>query len=816
MLKNSIGALAMLLTLTCFGRAVGADSASDFFEKKIRPVLVEQCYSCHSQTAKRIRAGLVVDTRDGLLKGGDSGPALVPGDPAKSLLIRALRQEDDLFMPPNRKLDDAVIRDFVRWVEMGAPDPRQAVKSVTPRREFRISDDDRKHWSFQPLAVLPPKGGTPLPPNTPSPTVIDQLVSLRLQEKGFQPGVAADRYTLLRRITFDLIGLPPTPEEIEAFIKDESPEAFAKVVDRLLASKEFGVRWARHWLDGVRYASDMDKSGLYRDWVVRAFNNDLPYDKFIRLQIAGDLLPAEETDPHQRHVSGASLDGITATGMLALATWEKVGRDLAVAEIVDSQVDVVGRQILGLTLACARCHDHKFDPIATQDYYAIAGIFFSSHISPGKLINDGRLSGDVIEIPLLNEIDGAKNARIDEQIRPLEKQVAALEAQVPQAAKLHKLREQLQQLAADTKIKAADKKKQEAKLKGEESSLLKDREAKGWSDNPAELVKALQLRKQVAALTKTKVVPPKTIGIQEGGVPGSNREKIGDVPVHIRGDYRKFGPVVPRRFPLILAGENQVPLGERTKGSGRLELAQWIAAPENPLTARVAVNRTWLHLFGEGLVRTPDNFGLLGERPTQPELLDYLTQRFVSSGWSVKTLIREIALSNVYQQTSFASEALLKADPENRLLGRMSRQRIEYEAVLDSILYVTRQLTGKSAEKRTLYEPILRSRLDQTRMMFDGPDPLTIMPLRATTTTTTQALFLMNNAFMAQAAEKLAQQLQKHGGNEQERLTQIYLCLFGRLPNAEEVAIGQAYVARCSWEDYVQVLMCTNEFVYLD
>jgi len=804
----------LVLCCTLVGSAAfAADADVEFFEKKIRPVLVEHCYSCHSQGAKRIRAELLVDTREALLKGGESGPALVPGNPEKSLLIRAMRHQDDLFMPPSRKLPDEVIADFVRWVQTGAADPRQATASVKPRKEFRITPEDRKHWSFQPVGDVQPP---PVQDAGWARSPLDRFVVARLQDKGLQPSVLADRYTLLRRLHFDLIGLPPTVAEIDAFVKDESPQAVEKVVDGLLASKEFGVRWGRHWLDGVRYASDIDKSGRYRDWVVRSLNDDLPYDEFIRLQIAGDLIPTKETDPAKRHVSGASLDGITATGMLALATFEKVGRDLAVAEIVDSQIDVTGRQILGLTLACARCHDHKFDPIATQDYYALAGIFFSSHISPGKLIADGRLSGDILEVPLLNEIDGARNRRIDEQIRPLAQQLKAVEAKAGPAGKLQRVREQLKALAADTKIKAADKKKKETPLLAEQARLLKDRETNGWSDNPPELAEMARLETEIAALVKTKVVPVSAIAVQEGGVKGSNREKIADAPVHIRGDFRKLGVVVPRRFPIILAGEEQTPLGQLTKGSGRLELANWVASADNPLTARVAVNRTWLHLFGDGLVRTPDNFGLMGERPTHPELLDYLTRRFIASSWSVKQLIREMVLSSTYQQSSFADAAMLKADPENRLLGRMSRKRIEYEAVRDSVLFASGQLGDKATAKRTLYDPILRAKIDQTRMMFDGPDPLTIMPERATTTTTTQALFLMNNPFVPKAAETLAARLQKDAPDEQARVNQAYLRLLGRPASTEEIAIGQAYAARSSWTNYLQVLMCTNEFVYLD
>ncbi len=820
MLRFASLVFLLLLGLSRSGRAAGSDvQGVDFFEKKIRPVLVEHCYTCHAQTAKKLRGGLLLDSREGVRKGGDSGAAVVPGQPGKSLLIRALRQEGELAMPPKGKLPATVIDDFVRWVQMGAPDPRTAGSSIIPRKVFRITEADRKHWAFQPIAK-------PSPPDVQDEawcrSAIDRFILARLEEKGFRPGSPADRYTLIRRATFDLIGLPPSPEAIAAFVRDDSPRAFAKVVDRLLASKEFGVRWGRHWLDGVRYASDVDKSGLYRDWVVRAFNDDLSYFTFVRMQIAGDLISAE--DVSRAHVSGASLEGVTATGMLALAVWEKVGRDLAVAEIVDSQIDVVGRQFLGLTLACARCHDHKYDPLSIQDYYALAGIFFSSHISPGKLINDGRLSDDVIGIPLLTRSEAAKNLHIDQQVSRLGNDIARLEISAGPAARLQKVRDQLKEaLPRLAKANGSDQKKlaqQIEQLRAEEKKLLADRRQKGWPERPPELAAIDKLRAATAALQKTKASPPLAIGIQEGGVPGSNQQKIGDAAIYIRGDHRKPGPVVPRRFPMILAGESQVPLGRRTVGSGRLELADWMADPNNPLTARVMVNRIWLHLFREGLVRTPDNFGMLGEPPTHPQLLDYLAQRFLASRGSVKGLIRDIVLSRAYQQSSGAGPAHIKADPENRLLGRMNRKRLEYEALRDSLLFASGQLGaagGKNALARTLYEPVLRRRIDQTRMMFDGPDPLAIVPARSTTTTAPQALFLLNSPLVAEAAKRLAEHVQRDSApTNRSRIKKVYWRIVGRPPADEELRIGEEFLARSSWTNYLQVLFCTNEFSYLD
>jgi len=500
-------ALSVLLMVAPSARSQGTDAEGEkFFETRIRPVLAEHCFQCHSQKAQKLRGGLLMDSRESMRQGGDSGPIIVPGQPEKSLIIHALRQEKDLAMPPKGKLPEAVIADFVRWIEMGAPDPRVASKA-TPRRVFKITEADRKHWSFQPI-----------PQVIPSPTVknqawcrsgVDSFILAGLEQKGLKPSAPADRYALMRRATFDLTGLPPTPKELQDFVSDTSAQAFEKVVDRLLASKEFGVRWGRHWLDGVRYASDVDKSGRYRDWVVNALNQDMPYFKFVRLQIAGDLIPAEETAPSRVHASGASLEGVTATGMLALAVWEKVGRDLAVAEIVDTQIDVVGRQLLGLTLACARCHDHKFDPISNKDYYGLAGIFFSSHISPGNLIADGRLSDEVIDIPLLTKADSEKNRRIEDQISDLQREIAEVASKTPAEAdgplqvvlgKETNQKPLSATAAANPATKAKLKQAQDEKIKAARKELEK---------MAPELLAAIsKLQGDVQALEKSKASPP--------------------------------------------------------------------------------------------------------------------------------------------------------------------------------------------------------------------------------------------------------------------------------------------------------------------
>lgn len=804
-LRNLVFALGLVAIGTSGVRA--ADAEVDLFEKKIRPVFVEHCYQCHSAQAKKLKGGLRLDTLAGIRKGGETGPLYVPGKPTASLLVQALRHED-MAMPPSGKLPERIISDVVGWIERGAALPTEIVAGPTPRREaFRIRAEDRTHWAFQPRRK-------PAVPEVQADTDIDRFVQAGLQAARLAPAKPADKYTLLRRATHDLTGLPPTVEQIDAFLADDSPEAFARVVDRLLASREFGVHWGRHWLDGVRYASDVDRWGRYREWVVRSFNDDLPYDRFVMMQLAGDLLPAGTDDPAKVHVSGAALDGIAATGMLSLAVWEQVARDLAVTEIVDSQIDVVGRQLLGLTLACARCHDHKFDPISADDYYGLAGIFFSSKISPGKLIADGRLSNEVLTVPLLSKVDDARNRQLDEQIKEL---TAAL-LTVPGAERLEKLAREIE--ALDAKVKGTKEAAAKAKLADQFAALQEEEKKAAAALEPAAIARITELRGRITDVQKQKVVPALAMVTQEGGVPGSNREKIADAPVLLRGDFRKEGAIVPRRFPVILAGEEQPRIAQ---GSGRLELARWVASADNPLTARVMANRIWQHLFGEGLVRTSSNFGRLGEKPSHPELLDHLATRFIDDGWSVKKLVRAIMVTRAYQQASFGGPDLLKADPANHLVGRMNRKRLTYESIRDSMLFVSGQLAPTPAlsagsSLRTMFEPVERTKRNDMMAMFDGPDPKGIIPERADTTTAPQALFLLNNKLVLQAADRIAQDVNSQPTlkNDEARLDHVYRKLIGRPPWAPEKQLAQAYIKNASWGNYIQVLLCTNEFMYVD
>lgn len=819
-LSTLICLTAILSIGTSSLHASEATESKQLFDKHVLPMLKQHCYRCHSHETKKSRGGLVVDSKNGLLKGGDSGPAVVPGQPEKSLLLKAIcYTEEDLRMPPKGKLADEVIAHVENWIKLGAEDSRQVVAG-TPRKHFEITDADRNHWAFQPLAKtnIPAVGKKDWCRNQ-----IDHFVLSKLEQKGIRPNADADRITLLRRLTFDLTGLPPTPSQMERFAKDDSSDAYEKLVDELLSSPEFGPKWARHWLDGVRYASDIDKSGTYRDWVVRSLQNDLPYDEFVRMQIAGDLIRANESDPTKIHESGATLDGVAASGMLALAVWERVARDLAVAEIVDSQIDVVGRQFLGLTLACARCHDHKFDAISQKDYYALAGIFFSSHITPGKIIADGRLSSDVIRRPLLNKIQSEHNANIQTAINQLKEQINKLEKTAEKAVKLRRTQTELKSLSAKlAKATGATKTKllaEQKKLTATEKSLVEDQKKHQWDVNPPEISKITEIEGKIAAQEKKIITATTAIAAKEGGVPGTKFAEIGNSKLFIRGDFRKVGDEVPRRFPTILAGEDQESLAKKTTGSGRLELANWMVNDTKHLLARVHVNRVWQHLLGHGIVRSPDNFGRLGKSPTHPELLDFLAKQFIESGWSTKKLIREIVLSSTYRQSSATSAGQMQADPENLLLGRMNRKRLQYEALRDSLLQVSGQLTSQGGKaKRTLFEPVLRNKLNVDYAIFDGADPHTIVVSRPTTTTTTQALYLMNSPFVAKCAQMVVERLQaeKSLQTDTDRINYAYRLLLGRQPTEQEMGIGESFLEQSSLASYVQLLMCTNEFVYLD
>jgi Protein of unknown function (DUF1553)/Protein of unknown function (DUF1549)/Planctomycete cytochrome C len=723
----------------------------EFFEKRIRPILADNCWSCHG--SKKQKAGLRLDSLAGVLKGTEDGPVVVKGDPDKSRLIKAIKHIGDVKMPDkDKKLPDQAIADLTAWVKMGLP---------WPDADKTVAQDDpnawKKHWAFQPVrqpalpAVKDAKWGK---------TPVDAFVLATLEAKGLKPNPPADRRTLLRRVTFDLIGLPPTFEEITAFENDKSADAFARVVDRLLASPRYGERWGRHWLDVARYADTKGYVFLeerryafaytYRDYVIRAFNEDLPYDRFVVEQLAADRLNV--TDKRS----------LAAMGFLTL------GRRFLnnSHDIIDDRIDVVSRGMLGLTVSCARCHDHKFDPVPTADYYSLYGVFASS-VEPKDL-------------PLIGEPE-----RTPEYIA-YEKELKSLEGAV--------------------------KKYQEENAKELAAKNRKFRDG----------LRALE-KKVDAFRASSKVAPPRAMVLQDAPSPTMPR-------ILKRGNPNNPGPTVPRQFLGVLAGEKREPF---TQGSGRLELARAIASKDNPLTARVLVNRVWLNHFGTGMVLSPSNFGLRSEPPSHPELLDYLATRFMAEGWSIKKLHRQILLSQAYQQSSGDQEAGRRVDPENRLLWNFPRQRLDFEALRDSLLFVSGKLdlkmggaavditTTPFSGRRTIYGFIDRQNLPGLFRTFDFASPDTSSPQRFQTTVPQQALFLLNSPFVLEQARSLMQRAEvKASMNAGEKIGKLYQLLYGRNPTADETRLGERFLAADSqdaaWERYAQALLLANEFVFVD
>ena len=792
---------SLLQTSSLFGFESSAAEV-DFFEKQVRPVLVEHCQKCHG--AAKQWANLRLDSREAMLKGGDNGPAIVPGQPEASLLIRAVRHTDEnLKMPENGKLADGQIAALVRWVEQGAVYPGGAIATAQLR--------DPNHWSFRP----------PVPQSLPAvkdvawpQSPIDHFILAKLEAANVAPAAPADKRTLIRRVTFDLTGLPPTQAEIESFLNDQRPEAFAIVVDRLQDSPAYGEHWGRHWLDVARYA---DSNGLdeniahgnawrYRDYVVATINQDKPFDQFVIEQIAGDLLPFNsESQQHSQ---------LIATGFLSIGpkVLAEVDQPKMRMDIVDEQIDAVGRVFLGLTLGCARCHDHKFDPITAGDYYGLAGIFKStrtmdSYVKVAKWHEHVLPSAEATKL----------KAAFDADVAARKQSLAEFITKADQAAKAG--------LAADAAVPE--------KLE----TLYPD----------ATKTELAKLREQLAALERDGPNLPTTMGVTD--------DEIVDVAIHLRGDTQKLGDVVRRRTPGSITGANSPEFPE--KSSGRQQLAQWLMDPQHPLTARVLVNRVWRWHFGRGLVRTTDNFGLLGEAPSHPELLDWLAQRFIADGWSLKSLHRLLVNSSSYQQSTVPRSETLEADPENRLLGRFSLRRLSAEEVRDALLMVSGQLdptiggsvlkvknrgylfdhtsidlTDYTSNRRSLYLPVIRNHVYDLFQLLDFPDPAVPTGDRSTSTVAPQALLMMNSDFVMQAAERVAMHVvEKHSSNP-ERLLAVVNAIYGRDATKEEAASHQQFLDRVektlidsetdaairtrhAWTILCHTLLASNEFIYV-
>ncbi len=726
----------------CGARAAVPPEQIEFFEKQVRPVLADQCYKCHGP--EKQKGGLRMDSRDALLKGGDDGPVIVPGKPEESSLIKSINHIGDSKMPAKAdKLPDAQIAALTEWVKLGVPWPEND-KPVATTAEAAA----KTHWAFRPIA-------NPVPPEIQNPksqirNPVDAFLLAKLEPAGLGFAPAADKRTLLRRATFDLTGLPPTAEEVAAFESDTAPGSFARVVDRLLASPRYGERWGRYWLDVARYA---DSKGYvfqeerkypfaytFRDWVVRAFNEDMPYDRFVIDQLAADFVAPKENPAD-----------LAAMGFLT------VGRRFLnnPHDIIDDRIDLISRGLMGLTIACARCHDHKFDPISQKDYYALYGVFASSN-EPAELPKIPG-EGDPAETKKYEADLAARRADLDRfyAVKSVDFTIAAtLGCGVPLV---------FAPLDRDA-------------MKGLLSSADRDR--------------VRDLRNKIDLLNATAGAPARAMVMVDNPAPMEPR-------VFVRGNPDRPGEPVKRQFVAVLTGGNPQPF---TQGSGRLELGRAIASRDNPLTARVFVNRVWSHHFGKGLVRTPGDFGTRGDAPTHPELLDWLATKFMEEGWSAKKLHRLIMLSTAYRQSSDTRPEADKADPENRLVAHQNRQRLDFEATRDSLLSVAGvldpkmggqavDLTQPKSRRRTLYGFIDRQNLPGVFRTFDFASPDTTSPQRFVTTVPQQALFMMNNPFAVEQARTLVAKpdFAADKGTSEWQVQQLYERVFARRAEPAEV-----------------------------
>ncbi len=922
-------------------QAVSPDQ-QEFFEKKIRPIFAQSCQRCHN--AKARVAGLDLTSAEGFARGADSGPVFDSGKVLNSRLLMVVSYDDEVKMPPSGKLKDDELAALTAWVKMGAPWPgaapgaAAASNAAAPKTTVRpFTESEKQFWAFQPVT-------DPALPEVKNAswvrTPIDRFVLQKLEEKNLPTAPAADKLTLLRRATFDLTGLPPTVAEMREFLADNSPDAYPKVIERLLASPRYGETWGRHWLDVARYAdstgNDEDHrypyAWKYRDYVIESFNHDLPYNQFIREQVAGDLLPCD--DP-----GGVNRRGIVATGFLALGPKAVAQQDKAkmLSDVYDEQVDVTSKAFMGLTMACARCHNHKFDPILTKDYYSMLGIFAStksftnpdSHVSvvfekplvtkeeydryrkqlnahrsqekrarlaievivdavrdpavragstrladymlaAHQVYHDGQSAAEIArqmnlsEEALkkwadylkpddtvrgyLNEWHNAAPDKLAETATGYQQRFIARLAEWDE--KVGKWRVKYSEAINAKKDAVPDSPKFEAGLDrffndvsfgngpfGVSEKVQKNFSAGQWHQ-------LTQLHTELEQLKKnTPAEPDMACAIEDG--------EIVNQQVFIRGDYNSKGEEAPRAFPAILARFDPKPA---FTGSGRLQLAEWLAQPDHPLTARVMSNRIWQWHFGEGLVRTPDNFGKMGERPTHPELLDYLAKQFVKSGWSVKAMHRLIMLSNAYQMAAMNPSVNVEADPDNRLLTRFNRRRLSVEELRDGLLAIDGTIdltvggtlqTGRGTDgenssgrlslnpeklkRRTVYLPLRRANLPTLLNLFDFGDATTPTGKRQLTNVATQALFWMNSEFLTDRSVNVAKSLLENKTlNDEARIADAWQRILNRQADTDETGQALKYLATFrqkisgadaepkAWQSLCRVLMSSNDFVYVD
>ncbi|MEM7313338.1 MAG: DUF1553 domain-containing protein [Planctomycetota bacterium] len=887
-----------------------SEKSLELFEKHVRPTILSECIRCHGPDKQQ--GGLRLDSRQSIRKGGDSGPAIVPGDPKASLLIQAITYDDSaLEMPPRGKLPESTISGFVNWIQTGATDPREASIQSVGLSNVASIEEGKKFWCFQPVKAVE----VPTNQNAAwSRTDIDRFIYDRLGEKEVQPNPLADRATLLRRAYYDLIGLPPTPTQVIKFINDDSPGAYNSVIDELLASPNFGERWGRHWLDVVRFAESsgggrtllFKDAWRYRDYVIDAFNADMPYDQFLREQIAGDLLPHRDWQERRRQLIA------TAFLVLGPTNYELQDKDMLEMDVIDEQLDTLGKATMGMTIGCARCHDHKFDPIPTADYYAMAGILKSTNFivhdnvskwsevdlpeSPErereivislaklkelektlKVAKSNKLSDSIAAESLPGIVIDDKSAEVvgdwksstflpryvdgryihDQETNRGNKKVVfttnvpsdgEYEVRIAYSASSNRSSRVpvVVEHASGAQTIIVNQKEQPS-TRGLFHSLgrFDFRQSKPavitvsneGTDDGVVIADAVQLIATAdlknAAETETaspalsdrdiksltaKIKKLKKQASRSVAMATSDRKSVGDVPIAIRGLVHNKGPIVGRGV-LRVASNESISASISDGESGRRELAGWIASPENPLTARVIVNRVWHWLIGRGIVATVDNFGSMGARPTHPELLDYLANRFVNEGWSIKKLIREIMLSRVYQMSSTGNSESLKRDPENRLCWRMHRKRLTAESIRDSLLYVGGSLdetiggrnikAGTKIEygyqftstRRSVYVPVFRNTLPELFEVFDFADPNTQRGKRSESVIASQALFMMNHPFVMAQATAAAKRNRSSCEVVEQQIERAFLEVLGRLPTEREQRVTQAFLEQAADTD---------------
>jgi hypothetical protein len=798
------------------------------FEAKIRPVLIAKCYGCHSSKLKAPMGGLVLDSKAGVLEGGATGKIIVPGKPAESRLLKALSYSDpNLQMPPTGKLPDTVIADFADWIAAGAPDPRvdaptaTSAQSPAPLKGMSI-EDGRKWWAFQPVHEMaaPEVKNSAWVKNK-----IDAFVLAKLEEKGLTPSPAADRATLVTRAYIDLVGYRPSYEEVQAFVKDSAPDAYEKLIDKLLASEHYGERWGRHWMDVARFGEDNPTSEAtnppypfawrYRDWIIEAVNKDVPYDRFVKLQLAADQMP------------DATRSDLRALGYLGAAPIYHKDQRLS-AEVIggfmtddwDERVDAVSRGLLAMTVACARCHDHKFDAIPTKDYYGLVGVFASTRRAERPLFDvDPKTEERFLWIEnrlfdlhysanlLINEastVEGAAErvARWKAEIQSLEAEMADIGKRYPQLAEAVKKYYVLATPKQAAKAVAAPKPNPKAEAAAADRTRRNLTSTAPFADAVFDAAQYVDGSDAHYTFINYK--------------PGEAR----DFPVLLHGNVATPGDVVPRHFLTVLSSGDTT----FTHGSGRVDLANDIFSDGAATAARVIVNRVWGWHFGRALAATTSDFGVQGEKPTHPELLDDLAARFIAHGWSMKWLNREMMLTAAYQQSSRMRPEAAQVDQVNMYFWRMNPRRLDIEAYRDSLLRAAGNLDekmyGPSEEvgeagnaRRTVYARVSRGRLSDLLRIYDFPDPTQTSSDRDATTTSLQQLFIMNSPFLHNEAGILA----KSVASEQDdaaKIRRLYQKVLSRDPSAKELDLALSYLTKGTVEQYAQILLSVNEEIF--